>query len=129
MGGKTDATNVIKNTELAVITSISMDHMEYLGDTLEKIARQKAGIIKPGASVVTCSQQTEAAKEIERVCRQGGNLLTVGRVENAEKIEADLEHQTFSYGGQDHDSSGRVPPTGKCSACSCRRTGAGSKRI
>lgn len=100
MGGKMDATNVIKNTELAVITSISMDHMEYLGDTLEKIAAQKAGIIKPGASVVTCSQKPEAAKEIGRVCMQGGNPLTVGRVEDAKKIEADLEHQTFSYGGQ-----------------------------
>ena len=42
MGGKTDATNVIRNTKLAVITSISMDHMEYLGNTLGEIAGQDA---------------------------------------------------------------------------------------
>ena len=57
MGGKTDATNVIRNTKLAVITSISMDHMEYLGNTLGEIAGQKAGIIKPGSRVVTADRK------------------------------------------------------------------------
>ena len=66
MGGKTDATNVIRNTKLAVITSISMDHMEYLGNTLGEIAGQKAGIIKPGSRVVTCRQEKEAMDVIER---------------------------------------------------------------
>lgn len=69
MGGKTDATNVIRNTKLAVITSISMDHMEYLGDTLGAIAGQKAGIIKPGSRVVTCRQEKEAMDVIEQVCK------------------------------------------------------------
>lgn len=52
MGGLNDATNVIKNTQLAVITSISMDHMEYLGDTIGQIASEKAGIIKEGVPVI-----------------------------------------------------------------------------
>lgn len=51
MGGRLDATNVVR-PKLTAITSIGMDHMEYLGDTLEKIAGEKAGIIKPGVPVV-----------------------------------------------------------------------------
>ena len=57
MGGRTDATNVITNTKMAVLTSISMDHVGVLGNSLEEIASQKAGIIKPGAIVVTGRQQ------------------------------------------------------------------------
>jgi dihydrofolate synthase/folylpolyglutamate synthase len=98
MGGAQDATNIIKNTRLAVITSISMDHMEYLGDNLSKIAMQKAGIIKPGAAVVTCLQPPEAAAVIEAVCRKGRNLLAVGRAYDARVLESDLEHLTFTYG-------------------------------
>ena len=78
MGGKTDATNVIRNTKLAVITSISMDHMEYLGNTLGEIAGQKAGIIKPGSRVVTCRQEKEAMDVIERESKKLGCPLYVG---------------------------------------------------
>lgn len=52
LGGRLDATNAIRNAVLTVITSVSMDHMQYLGDTLEKIAGEKAGILKPGVPVV-----------------------------------------------------------------------------
>lgn len=97
MGGKKDATNVIKTTVLAVITSISMDHMEYLGNTIKEIAQEKAGIIKPGATVVTCLQSPEAAIAIEKACREGGNLLAVGKAYNAKVVEFDLEHITFTY--------------------------------
>lgn len=99
MGGEMDATNVIKNTELAVITSISLDHMEYLGDTIEEIARQKAGIIKPGATVVTCLQQPQAAVEIEKACKKYRNLLAVGKYYDGKVLESDLEHMTFTYAG------------------------------
>ena len=60
MGGKTDATNVIRNTKLAVITSISMDHMGFLGSTLREIAEKKAGIIKKGCPMITVKQKPEA---------------------------------------------------------------------
>lgn len=53
MGGRTDATNIVNNTLVSVFTSISLDHTDYLGDTLEKIADVKAGIIKKGAKVIT----------------------------------------------------------------------------
>lgn len=99
MGGLNDATNVIKNTQLAVITSISMDHMEYLGESIGEIARQKAGIIKPGATVVTCLQRPEAAAVISSVCREGRNFLAVGKAYDARVLEFDLEHLTFTYLG------------------------------
>lgn len=56
MGGTLDATNLVKTTVLEILTPVSMDHMDFLGDTLEKIAAQKAGIIKPGTSVVSAAQ-------------------------------------------------------------------------
>ena len=52
LGGRLDATNVIRHPLVTVITSISMDHTEYLGDTIEAIASEKAGIIKPGVPIV-----------------------------------------------------------------------------
>lgn len=65
MGGRLDATNVIKNPVCSVITSISMDHMQYLGDTLEKIAAEKAGIIKKQVPVITCRQNPEVIRVIK----------------------------------------------------------------
>lgn len=59
MGGITDATNLITTTELAVLVPISMDHQSFLGNTISEIAEKKAGIIKPGSSVVTIGQETE----------------------------------------------------------------------
>ena len=100
MGGLNDATNVIRNTRLAVITSISMDHMEYLGNSLGEIAKQKAGIIKPGAVVVTCLQQPEAAAVISAECRKEKNLLAVGKAYDAKVLEFDLQHLTFTYRGR-----------------------------
>ncbi len=64
LGGSGDSTNIIKHPLAAVITSISFDHMEYLGDTLEKIAFEKAGIIKEKAPVVSNVKDCAAAKVI-----------------------------------------------------------------
>lgn len=61
MGGMTDATNIVKNTFVCVFTSIGMDHMQYLGDTVEKIATVKSGIIKPGCRVVTTANNPKEA--------------------------------------------------------------------
>ncbi len=59
MGGRLDATNVIE-PEVSVITDISLDHQKFLGDTVAEIAREKAGIIRPGAALVTLPQSPEA---------------------------------------------------------------------
>ena len=66
LGGRLDATNVIDAPKVAVITEIGMDHMEYLGDTFEKIAEEKAGIIKEGSKVIYCANRQEVIGVIER---------------------------------------------------------------
>jgi dihydrofolate synthase/folylpolyglutamate synthase len=60
MGGRLDATNVVEAPCISVITDISLDHMKYLGNTIREIAREKAGIIRPGGVVVTLPQHPEA---------------------------------------------------------------------
>ncbi|MBY0613651.1 MAG: bifunctional folylpolyglutamate synthase/dihydrofolate synthase [Beijerinckiaceae bacterium] len=66
LGGRYDATNVIETPLASVITPVSIDHQEYLGDTIEQIAFEKAGIIKRGASVIVASQSDAARAVIER---------------------------------------------------------------
>ena len=67
LGGRLDATNAVDPT-VAVITSISYDHTQILGETLPLIAREKAGIIRPGALVISAPQLDEAMQMIEEVC-------------------------------------------------------------
>jgi dihydrofolate synthase/folylpolyglutamate synthase len=79
LGGRLDATNVVQ-AGICVITSISYDHTEVLGDTLAQIATEKAGIIKPGSTVISSPQPPEAMAVIEGVCRERGvKLVRVGR--------------------------------------------------
>ena len=66
LGGRLDATNVIDAPKVAVITEIGMDHMEYLGESYEKIAEEKAGIIKKGSVVVYSANRAEVRKTIEQ---------------------------------------------------------------
>ncbi len=75
LGGRLDATNVV-DPEVSVITSISLDHTEILGDTLEQIATEKAGIIKPGKPVVMGLLPIEAERVIERIAAERGAPLT-----------------------------------------------------
>jgi dihydrofolate synthase/folylpolyglutamate synthase len=79
MGGRYDATNVVQ-PEVTVISNISMEHQEYLGNTLADIAREKAGIIKEGAGVVTGARQKSALAVIEHVAKGSGvPLYRLGR--------------------------------------------------
>jgi dihydrofolate synthase/folylpolyglutamate synthase len=71
LGGRLDCTNVL-TPEVSVITSIALDHTEILGDTIEKIAAEKAGIIKPGVPVVIGGMPDEARVVIETVARERG---------------------------------------------------------
>jgi dihydrofolate synthase/folylpolyglutamate synthase len=78
LGGRWDATNVADGS-VAVITPVAMDHMQWLGDTIEEIATEKAGIIKPGAVAVLAQQQVEAAEVLlERVSRVGATVAREG---------------------------------------------------
>lgn len=63
MGGRIDATNIIKDKALTIITPISFDHQEYLGDNIQRIAVEKAMIIRPNAPLI-CSAQSQEAKNI-----------------------------------------------------------------
>ncbi|MFN4281682.1 MAG: bifunctional folylpolyglutamate synthase/dihydrofolate synthase [Alphaproteobacteria bacterium] len=76
LGGRFDATNVIDKPLATVITPVSMDHEQYLGDTLEKIAFEKAGILKPGVPAVIGPQKPEAMAVIEARAKEIGAPLS-----------------------------------------------------
>ncbi len=87
LGGRLDATNIV--TPLAsIITNIQFDHQQWLGDTLEKIAAEKAGIIKPGVPVITAAVEPEALAVIEKTAREKDAPLI--KVISAEKNVAGL---------------------------------------
>ena len=96
LGGRLDATN-IADGDVCAITSISLDHTEVLGDTIAKIAVEKAGIIKPGSVVVNAPQVTEAQAEIEQVCRrQRCRLVQLGRDITWQGLGGDRYGQRFA---------------------------------
>lgn len=95
MGGREDATNLITNTKVAVLTSISMDHMQYLGKTLEQIAWQKAGIIKDSCYVITIEQEQTALAVIKKEAEEKHCPITI--TGKASKIKYGLLKQRFTY--------------------------------
>ena len=96
-GGLLDATNVITTTLMEVIASISMDHTDLLGDTLAKIAAQKAGIIKPDTMVVSAQQKSEAAQVIEDTCKEQHCTLQMVDESKISNVHYGADGQTFSY--------------------------------
>ncbi|MBI4304027.1 MAG: bifunctional folylpolyglutamate synthase/dihydrofolate synthase, partial [Chloroflexi bacterium] len=99
LGGRLDATNVVK-PEVCVITSISYDHMEVLGNTLTEIATEKAGIIKPGSVVVSSQQVAEAAKVIEQACIAAkARLIRVGNDVTWQSLGFDSTNQQLRVKG------------------------------
>lgn len=99
MGGAQDATNIIETTILEVLVPISMDHMQFLGNTLEEIAAQKAGIIKKNTVAVSAGQRPEAMAVIEERAREQHCELRIADAGRADDICYGLERQSFSYGG------------------------------
>ena len=80
LGGRLDATNVIDNPALTVITPVSIDHQQFLGETIEEIAVEKAGILKRGVTCVVGPQEEGALEVIERqAAKVGANLLVHGQ--------------------------------------------------
>lgn len=98
MGGLLDATNLIEKPLVSVLTSISMDHMQFLGKSLAQIAGHKAGIIKEGCPVVSAAQKPEAAEVIERIAKERHAPLLVADAGGAAKIRYGLTGQSFHYG-------------------------------
>lgn len=93
LGGITDATNVADGA-VAVITPISLDHTELLGDTTEEIAVEKSGIIKPGAFMVSAAQPSDAAQVLLEKARE------VGAEYRFEGVEFGVEDRSIAVGGQ-----------------------------
>ena len=98
MGGMLDATNVVKNTLVAVINTIAMDHSAYLGDTLEKIATHKAGIIKEDCVVVSSEQNLEVKNVINKIAeeKKAKKVVFVDSTQ-IKKTKFDLKKTIFTY--------------------------------
>ena len=98
MGGEFDATNVIPAPEAAVLCSIGLDHTEVLGDTLEKIAATKSGIIKSGCDAVLYRSTPGVEAVVEQRCREAGAPLHKVDFSSLHLRERSLEGQVFDFG-------------------------------
>ncbi|SNB44660.1 folylpolyglutamate synthase/dihydrofolate synthase family protein [Geobacter sp. DSM 9736] len=107
MGGGADATNVADGV-LSVITPISIDHAEYLGNTLAAIAGEKAGIIKPGRPVVAAAQQPEALEVIERSCLASASSC----YRFGDDFAASWDGSSLGYRGLSASLQGLIPGIG-----------------
>ncbi|HSO11319.1 MAG TPA: folylpolyglutamate synthase/dihydrofolate synthase family protein [Anaerolineales bacterium] len=96
LGGRLDATNIV-TPKVSVITSLSYDHMAVLGDTLARIAGEKAGIIKHGVPVVSSPQKEEAREVLERIAKlKECNFTLVGKDVKFEGLGSSLDSQSLS---------------------------------
>lgn len=98
MGGRLDATNVIPAPEVAVIGTIAMEHTRELGDTIEKIAFEKAGIIKPGCAAVTYPAQPSVEAVFDTVCAEKAVTRKTARFTDLTVVESSLDRQRFMWG-------------------------------
>ncbi len=113
LGGRLDATNVVR-PQVCLVTSISYDHTEVLGNTLAEIAREKAGIIKPGCAVVSAQQAPEAMEVIERVCRERGvRLVKAGQDITWKPGSFDKAGQSFQLKGLQREYDLQIPLYGE----------------
>ena len=97
MGGRFDATNIVENTVLSIITGVSLDHTDYLGDTTEKIAWEKAGIIKPNSSVIFGGTDEAARRVIEAEAKKLGSRLIMTDRGSVVPIKSSLDGSVFHY--------------------------------
>ena len=112
LGGKLDATNAL-DAGVCVITSISLDHMAILGDTIGEIAADKAGIIKPGATVVIAPQTPEALSPILAACREKEAApILVGRDVTWEEGRSGTDGQSFKVRGRNGEYELYMPLLG-----------------
>lgn len=108
MGGRLDSTNVIEaeETVASVVTPIDYDHMQFLGNTLEEIAVEKAGIFKPGVPIVSAQQKPEVQKVLEEkakefncdICICNFEDIKIEKVDlSEEKLFRNFEYKKFAY--------------------------------
>lgn len=97
MGGVTDATNVSKRNVLSIITPISMDHMNFLGNTITEISEKKAGIIKAGSFTISSPQKKEVIEVLKDKSAELNNEIYIINNDDIVQIEKNLEFQAFFY--------------------------------
>ncbi len=97
MGGEFDSTNVIDTPILAIITAIGLDHTAYLGDSVEKIAKTKSGIIKSGGRVILYKQDEIITNVIKERCKAENASLYISQPELIAGNKADLTGQSFNH--------------------------------
>lgn len=96
MGGRLDATNVV-NSLISVITNVGLDHTEYLGDTIEEIAKEKAGIIKRKQKVITAAQKLSVIEIIEeKAAEKKSELINITQKYSWKKQDFNHEYQSFN---------------------------------
>jgi len=100
MGGAMDSTNVIDAPEVAVITNVGLEHTEYLGDTLEKIATTKSGIIKTGCSCVCYDGAPEVTEVVKNVCLEKNVPLKCVDFSKLTHISETLDGQEILFEGK-----------------------------
>ncbi len=96
LGGRLDATNVVKNPLLSIITPIGFDHMQYLGNTLEAIAYEKGGIIKENGYTVVYPQSEAVLKVFKELCSSKSNQLTISEAVGLDISYSGIDYQQFS---------------------------------
>ena len=102
MGGRLDSTNLIRDPLLSVITGIALDHTAYLGDTVEKIAAEKAGIIKDGAPILYGGEDKIAGAVIEGVAKEKKSPFILVNYTALNNVRSNLDGTTFDF--EDHSN-------------------------
>lgn len=105
LGGSEDATNAIEKKICTVFASVSRDHMGILGNTLEEIARAKAGIMRQGVPAVSMKQEPVVEQVLQEKAAEMGTEIVFADVSEVNIVESDLDHQIFSYkDGEDYEN-------------------------
>ncbi len=101
MGGRLDSTNAI-HAKYTIITNVSMDHMEYLGDTVEQIASEKAGLISPNSNLITCARGPALKVLIEKAKGNGSQVIVAGDDFKIDDVRSTLDGTEFTlvYAGE-----------------------------
>ncbi|HPU62584.1 MAG TPA: folylpolyglutamate synthase/dihydrofolate synthase family protein [Mobilitalea sp.] len=113
MGGRLDATNVVSRPVCSVFTSVSFDHMQYLGNTIEQIAMEKAGIMKPGSIAITCSQKPEVLSVFKRKADELNIPLIIADRGKDGNIRYNINYTDFSYTDQNITKNYKIRLLGK----------------
>ena len=102
LGGALDATNIVRNTVCAVFSSISRDHIGVIGNTVEEIAENKAGIIKPGCTVISAGQSSPVTKILKRRAAENGCPFIQAEPDRVQILHSDHRGILLSYKEFDH---------------------------